>query len=50
MIKDICHTLGIDLHSGQLLLRSDVDDTLEEMVLRVAQAVVRVSDAVHSNA
>ncbi|MDE0553171.1 MAG: DUF1828 domain-containing protein [Candidatus Poribacteria bacterium] len=50
MIKEICHTLGIELHSGQLVLRSGVDDTLEETVLRVAQAVVRVSDAVHSNA
>ena len=50
MIKEICHTLGIELHSGQLVLRSGVDDTLEETVLRVAQAVVRASDAVHSNA
>ncbi|MYB59450.1 MAG: DUF1828 domain-containing protein [Gemmatimonadetes bacterium] len=49
MIKEICQTLGIDLHSGQLVLRSDVDDTLERTVLRVAQAVVRVSDVVHSN-
>ena len=50
MIKEICHTLGIELHNGQLVLRSSVDDTLEETVLRVAQAVVRVSDVVHSNA
>ena len=50
MIKDICHMLGIELHSGQLMLRSGVDDTLEIAVLRVAQAVVRVSDVVHSNA
>ena len=50
MIKDICHTLGIELHSGQLVLRSGLDDTLEETVLRVAQAVVRVSDVVRSNA
>ena len=50
MIKEICQTLGIDLHSGQLVLGSGVDDTLEETVLRVAQAVVRVSDVVHSNA
>ena len=50
MIKEICQTLGIDLHSGQLVLRSGVDDTLEETVLRVAQAVVRVSDVVRSNA
>ena len=43
-------TLGIELHNGQLVLGSGVDDKLEETVLRVAQAVVRVSDAVHSNA
>ena len=49
-IKEICHTLGIELHSSQLVLRSGVDDMLEETVLRVAQAVVRVSDVVHSNA
>ncbi len=48
VIKEICQTLGIDLHSGQLVLRPDVNDTLEETVLRVAQAVVRVSDVVHS--
>ncbi len=50
MIKEICHTLGIELHSGRLVLGSGVDDTLEETVLRVAQAVVRVSDVVRSNA
>ena len=45
MIKDICHTLGIELHSGQLVLRSGSEDnTLEIAVLRVAQAVVRVSE------
>ena len=45
MIKEICQTLGIELHSGQLVLRSGVDDTLEKAVLRVAQAVVRVSES-----
>ena len=51
MIKEICHTLGIELHSGQLVLRSGgIDDMLEKAVLRVAQAVVRVSYVVHSNA
>lgn len=44
MIKDICQTLGIELHSSQLVLRSSVDDTLEIAVLRIAQAVVRVSE------
>ena len=50
MIKDICQTLDIELHSGQLVLRSGVADALEKAVLRVAQAVVRVSDVVHCNA
>ena len=48
MIKEICQTLGIEFHSGQLLL--SVDDMLEKTVHRVAQAVVRVSDVVRSNA
>ena len=46
MIKEICQTLGIELYSGQLVLRPDVNDMLEETVLRVAQAVVRVSECV----
>lgn len=50
MIKEICHTLGIEFHSGQLVLRAGVDDTLEKAVLRIAQAVVRVSDVGRSNA
>ena len=49
-IKEICHTLGIELHSSQLVLRSGVDDTLKDTVLRVAQAVVDVSNVVRSNA
>ena len=50
MIKDICQTLDIEWLSGQLVFRSGVDDALEKAVSRVAQAVVRVSDVVHSNA
>ena len=50
MIKEICRTHGIELHSSQLVLKSGIDDTLEKAVLCVAQAVVRVSDVVHSNA
>ena len=50
MIKEICRSLGIEFYSGQLVLRSGVNDTLETAVLRVAQAVVRVSDVAHSNA
>ena len=44
MIKEICRSLGIEFYSGQLVLRSSVNDTLEETVLRVAQAVVCVSE------
>jgi len=44
MIEDTCQTLGVELHQGQLILRSDVTDSLEQAVLRVAQAAVRVSD------
>lgn len=45
MIKEICHTLGIEFHSDQLVLRAGgEDDTLEIAVLRIAQAVVRVSE------
>ena len=44
LIKDVCQTLRIDLRRGQLVLRSGMDDDIGEGVLRVAQAVVRVSD------
>lgn len=44
MVEDTCQTLGVELHRGQLILRSDVTAPLEEAVLRVAQAAVRVSD------
>ena len=43
LIEELCRTLGIELHRGQLVLRSDADDTLEKTVLRVARAVVSVS-------
>ena len=49
MIEDLCRTLGIELHSGQLVLRSDSDDTLEKTVLRVAQAVASVSASTSDN-
>ena len=44
MIEDTCQTLGVELHHGQLILRSDAADLLGEDVLRLAQAIVRVSD------
>lgn len=44
MVQDTCQTLGVELHRGQLLLRSGAADGLGEAVLRLAQAAVRVSD------
>ena len=44
MIKDVCHTLGVELSRGQLTLRSETDKNIGEGVLRLAQAAVRVSD------
>ena len=44
LIADVCQTLGIELRHGQLILRSRVDDSMGEAVIRLAQAVVRVSD------
>ena len=44
MVEDTCQTLGVELNRGQLVLRSDGRDVVGEAVLRVAQAVVRVSD------
>ena len=44
LVRDVCETLGLELVHNQLVLRSVHDDTLGESVLRIAQAVVRVSD------
>ena len=44
MVEDTCQTLGVELHRGQLMLRSGSADVLGEAVLRLAQAAVRVSD------
>ena len=44
LIQDVCQTLRIEQLQGQLALRSVTDEALGESVLRVAQAVVRVSD------
>ena len=43
-VNDVCRTLGIRLERGQLTLRINKNDALGEAVLRLAQAVVRVSD------
>ena len=44
LLKDVCQTLGIELDRGQLILRAGINDALGESVIRLAQAVVRVSD------
>ena len=44
MIEDTCQTLGVELHRGQLTLTVGTGDVTGEAVLRLAQAVVRVSD------
>ena len=44
LVQDVCQTLGLELHQNQLVLRSVANDSLGESVLRIAQAVVRVSD------
>ena len=44
MVEDTCQTLGVELHRGQLMLRSGAADGLGEAVLGLAQAAVRVSD------
>ena len=44
LIEDVCQTLRIGTSNGQLVLPSVTGEALGEAVLRVAQAVVRVSD------
>lgn len=44
LIQDVCQTLRIELFQDQLVLRQVMREVLAESVLRVAQAVVRVSD------
>ena len=44
LIADICRTLGVELSRGQLTLRDVRTDELGDAVIRLGQAVVRVSD------
>ncbi len=44
LAEDVCQTLRIELFGGQLVLRSVTMGDVGESTLRVAQAVVRVSD------
>ncbi len=44
LIEDVCDTLGLELHRGQLVLRGVAVSELCETVTRLAQGAVRVSD------
>lgn len=44
LLQDVCLTLGVELFKGQLIARGDDGSRLADNVLRVAQAVIRVSD------
>ena len=44
LIEDVCQTLSVELFRGQLILRNARTDELGDAVIRMAQAVVRVSD------
>ena len=44
LIEDVCQTLGVQLFKGQLILRNINTEDLGDAVIRLAQAVVRVSD------
>ena len=44
LVQDVCQTLRIESFQDQLVIRNVQNDSLAESVLRVAQAVVRVSD------
>ena len=44
LIEDVCQTLNVQLFRGQLILRNVNSEELGEAVIRLGQAVVRVSD------
>lgn len=44
LIEDVCMTLGIEFYRGMLLARCRSADELAQVVIRVAQAALRVSD------
>ena len=44
LVQDVCRTLRVEHSNDQLVLRAVTEETLGESVLRIAQAVVRVSD------
>ncbi len=44
LLQDVCLTLGVELFRGQLITRGQDPSPLAEHIVRLAQAVVRVSD------
>ena len=44
LVGDVCRTLRVELFNGQLVLREIKPEELGDAVIRLAQAVVRVSD------
>src|SRR5215472_7248352 len=44
LLQDICLTLGVELFRGQLLARAANGSGLTDLILRVAQAAMRVGD------
>ena len=44
LLQDICITLGVELFRGQLLARAANGSGLADLILRVAQAAMRVGD------
>ena len=44
LVGDVCRTLRVELFEGQLVLREVKPEELGDAVMRLAQAVVRVSD------
>lgn len=44
LLQDVCLTLGVELFRGQLMLRGRGESDLTETIMRLGQAVVRVSD------
>ncbi len=44
LIEDVCQTHGVELYRGMLMARCRPEDVLSSVVIRVAQAALRVSD------
>ena len=44
LLQDVCLTLGVELFQGQLLARGEGSPHLTDAILRVGQAVIRVTD------